>query len=169
VDTNADYTAFAAARWKPLVRSAVLLGAGQQEAEDLAQVTLERCYRSWDAVRRATDLDAYVYRVLINCFTKSRKRRWWGERPVGHLPDLPAQTDHAEQTALVETVLAVLEALGPAHREVLVLRFFADLSEQQTAAALGVQPGTVKSRVARALALCAADGSLADLFNHEES
>jgi DNA-directed RNA polymerase specialized sigma24 family protein len=82
-----DLSSFASGRWVALVRSAVLLGAGRQEAEDLAQATLLRCYLSWSKVVRADNQEAYVARMLLNEFRHSRRRRWWGERPTAQLPD----------------------------------------------------------------------------------
>ena len=81
VGVDPDFATYAAARWASLVRSAVFLGCSREDAQDLAQVTLLRCYVSWAKVQRADDRDAYVYRVLLNCLRDSRRRRWWGERP----------------------------------------------------------------------------------------
>jgi RNA polymerase sigma-70 factor (sigma-E family) len=164
-----DYVAFVAARWPALVRSVMLLGAPRPEAEDIVQTALESCYRSWRHVSAASDADAYVYRVAVNTFTKSRKRRWWGEQPAAWLPERATHPPEFEQAELHTTVLAALRNLTPEHREVLVLRFYADLSEQQTSAVLGVPVGTVKSRTSRALDQIAADDTLHALFNHEES
>lgn len=164
-----DYVAFVAARWPALVRSVMLLGASRPEAEDVVQTALESCLRSWRQVRAASDADAYVYRVVVNAHAKSRRRRWWGERPAEHLPELAAGDDVSERAALSTTVLAALNRLAPEHRAVLVLRFYADLSEAQTAAVLGIPAGTAKSRTSRALAQIADDRTLIALFNHEES
>jgi RNA polymerase sigma-70 factor (sigma-E family) len=144
------FDAYMAARWPTLVRSLVLLGCSPHEAEDIVQTGLVRCLTSWDRVRRADDPDAYVYRTVLNCWAKSRRRRWWGEQPTEQLPD--AISDDPADTALLRrTVVAALGRLSPDHRTVLVLRFVADLTEVQVAATLGVPVGTVKSRVARAL------------------
>ncbi|MDQ3273843.1 MAG: SigE family RNA polymerase sigma factor [Actinomycetota bacterium] len=157
-----DFGAYAAARWSSLVRSAVFLGCSVEEAQDLAQVTLLRCYVAWARVQRADDRDAYVYRVLLNCLRDSRRRRWWGERPTERLPEAPSR-DGANDVDVADAVHRAMGGLSKAHREVVVLRIFADLSEQQTASALGVEIGTVKSRLARALARLAADTHLLDL------
>ena len=81
------FSEYAGARWRTLVRSAVLLGCDLQDAEDLAQATLLRCYVKWARVERADDRDAYVARMLINLHRQSRRRRWWGERPTDELPE----------------------------------------------------------------------------------
>jgi RNA polymerase sigma-70 factor (sigma-E family) len=168
VTKDADYSAYVSARWHTLVRAVVLLGVARHEAEDVVQSALERCYRSWRSVSAAADLDAYVYRVVVNTMLTSRKRRWWGEQPTETPPEADPVDDVAEQAVLSASVLAALARLTPEHRQVLVLRFFADLSERQTSEALDVPAGTVKSRVSRALAQFAADPAVAGLFDHEE-
>lgn len=156
MDRDPDFSAYVAARWSGLVRAAVLLGCARPDAEDLVQTALVRCYRAWPRVRRADDPDAYVYRVLLNCLASSRRRRWWGERPTAELPAVEA-TDHAELASVRASVVAALAGLGEDQRRVLVLRFWADLTEQQTAEVLGVAVGTVKSRTSRALARLSAE------------
>jgi RNA polymerase sigma-70 factor (sigma-E family) len=148
---DADFAAYMAARWPFLVRSLVLIGCPRHEAEDVAQTGLARCYASWDRVRKADDVDAYVYRTVLNCWHKSRKRRWWGEVPTETLPEAPSTTDPTDQVLLRQALEVQLGRLTPEHREVLVLRFVADLTEPQVAEVLDVPVGTVKSRVSRAL------------------
>lgn len=144
------FDAYMAARWPTLVRSLIMLGCAPDEAEDVVQTGLVRCLRHWDRVRRSDDVDAYVYRTILNCWAKSRRRRWWGEHPTEHLPEEFAG-DPADTALLRRTVVTALGRLTPEHRTVLVLRFVADMTEAQTAAALSIPVGTVKSRVARAL------------------
>jgi RNA polymerase sigma-70 factor (sigma-E family) len=151
-----DFTEYVAARRTVLVRSAVLLGCPQPDAEDVVQTALLRCYRSWRRVQRADHPDAYVYRVLVNTLHDTRSRRWQGERPTADLPDHPHETDLATGLA----VRRALAAMSAEHREVLVLRYYADLSEADTAAVLDLPRGTVKSRTARALAALAAHADL---------
>lgn len=139
------------ARWPALVRSAVLLGCNPQEAEDLVQTALTRCYISWSKVSKADDRDAYVYRVLTNCHIDSRRRRWWGERPSAEPRERADPTDATANVDVVDAVQRALGSLSSANRVVVVLRVFAQLSEQQTAEVLGVARGTVKSRLSRAL------------------
>jgi len=168
VTKDADYSAYVSARWHTLVRSVVLLGVARHEAEDVVQTALERCYRSWRSVSAAADPDAYVYRVVVNTLLTSRKRRWWGERPTAATPEPAPVDDVAERAVIGASVLSALARLSQEHRDVLVLRFFADLSEMQTSEALGIPAGTVKSRVSRALAQFAADPAVAGLFDLEE-
>lgn len=162
VESDERFSDFVDSRWGRLVRSAFLLGCSIHEAEDLVQTTLTRCYPVWERVEASEDIDAYVYRALVNAQAKSRRRRWWGERPTDALPDSERLPDPADLIATVETVRAALRQLTPEHRSVLVLHFFADLSEQQTADALGIPAGTVKSRTARAIQQLSEDESLAE-------
>jgi RNA polymerase sigma-70 factor (sigma-E family) len=146
-----DFSTYVAARWVSLVRVGVYLGCTPTEAEDLVQSTLMRCYRSWSRVRRADRVDAYVHRALVTTLAKSRRRLWRGELPTAELPDVPQGDALATSDARADLQRA-LGRLSPDHRTVLVLRFVGDLTEQQTADVLDVPLGTVKSRVARALA-----------------
>ena len=144
-----DFSAYVARRRPALVRTAVLLGCPRVDAEDIVQSALLKCYRSWRRVSRADSPDAYVHRVLVTTLLDARARRWNGELPTEVLPEQESREDPAWVGGIA--VRRALLAMSREHRVVLVLRFFADLSERDTAAALGVAPGTVKSRTARAL------------------
>jgi RNA polymerase sigma-70 factor (sigma-E family) len=147
VDDFADYMV---ASWRRLVRSLVLLGCEPHEAEDVVQTALISCYRSWSRVIAAGDPDAYVFQTVLNAWSKSRRRRWWGERPTEVLPETGAAVgDAVLDRRLVHQALA---PLSKEHREVLVLKYVGDLTENQIATALAISVGTVKSRTARALA-----------------
>ncbi|HET7355535.1 MAG TPA: SigE family RNA polymerase sigma factor [Nocardioidaceae bacterium] len=157
-----DFSEFVAARWPRLVRSAVLLGCSHTEAEDLVQAALERCLLKWSKVQRADDRDAYVHRILLNTFTSARRRRWTGELPTAHPPDRPSRDD-TERVDDADAVVRALQRLPYDHRAAVVLRYYAHLTEQQMATALGVATGTVKSRLSRALDALAEDPSLEEL------
>ena len=153
---------FVVERWDRLVYAAVLLGCQKAEAEDVAQSTLERCLRKWSYIRRAHDIDAYVHRILINTWTSSRRRRWNGERPSSYIPDRTGRDD----TVGVDDADAIVRALAQLpvnQRQAVVLRYYAHLSEEQMATALTVAPGTVKSRLSRALKALADDPNLTEL------
>jgi len=151
-----DFADYVAARRTSLVRSAVLLGCPQADAEDVVQAALLKCYRHWRRVERADQPEAYVYKVLVNTFRDAMGRRWTGETPTEQLPEIAHDDDLATGLA----VRRALAAMSREHREVLVLRYYADLSERATADALKLPLGTVKSRTARALAALAADDNL---------
>lgn len=157
---DGDFTAYVAARRPRLVRTAVLLGCPTADAEDIVQTALTHCLRSWKRVARADNRDAYVNRVLVNVLHDARARRWNGELPTQHLPERPSADEDVAAGLVVRRALATL---ADEHREVLVLRFFADLSERQTAEVLGVPAGTVKSRTARALSALSAHADIAEI------
>jgi RNA polymerase sigma-70 factor (sigma-E family) len=151
-----DFSEYVAARRASLVRAVVLLGCPVADAEDIVQTALLKCHRSWWRVQRADQPEAYIYRVLVNTLNDARSRRWTGEIPTGELPEAQVDPDHLTGIE----VRRALASLQRAHREVLVLRFFADLSEAQTASVLGIPPGTAKSRTARALEALSSHPSL---------
>ncbi|MGH3347684.1 MAG: SigE family RNA polymerase sigma factor [Nocardioides sp.] len=151
-----EYAEYVAARRTALVRSAVLLGCPERDAEDVVQAALLRCFRHWRRVQRADRPDAYVYRVLVNTLRDDRARRWHGETPTADVPDVAVPADHITGLA----VRQVLARMPPEQRDVLVLRYYADLSVADIAEVLGIAPGTVKSRAARALHALAADETL---------
>lgn len=162
-----EFATFAHARWPTFVRAGIFLGCDPHEAQDLAQVTLARCWDRWDRVRRAADRDAYVYRVLLNCLRDSKRRRWWGERPTdftihSHAAHRQVAADGFESLELTDSVRRALDALSDDHRRVVLLRYFVGLDEATTATVLGIPVGTVKSRHARALAALSASEHLVD-------
>ncbi len=79
---DADFAAYLAARWPFLVRSLVLIGCPQAEAEDVVQAGLARCHDSWDKVREDDDIDVFVYRTVLDGCHKQR-RGWSGPPEVG--------------------------------------------------------------------------------------
>jgi RNA polymerase sigma-70 factor (sigma-E family) len=166
VDGDDDFTAYVAARRTRLVRTTVLLGCPEPDAEDVVQTALARCLRAWRRVVRADNRDAYVNRVLVNVLHDARARRWNGELPSERLPESAAATTDLAAGLVVRRALG---ALDPQQREVLVLRYFADLSERQTAEALGIPAGTVKSRTSRALAALSAQDDIAALAGERSS
>jgi len=149
---DADFAAYLAARWPHLVRSLVLIGCPPQEAEDVARTGMARCYREWGRAKEEDDLDVYVYRTVLDTWRRTARRR----KGAADAPAEPAATPvpAAEVTDLVLMRRALeeqLARLGPEHREPLVLRFVADLSEVQIAEVLDVAVDTVASRVTWAL------------------
>ena len=154
-----EFAEYVGARWPRLVRTAVLLGCSPAEAEDVVQSALLRCLLHWSKVLAADDRDAYVHRVLINTFTSARRRRWTRESPVARLPE-EVSADPTVSVDLSDAVLRSLGRLNAEQRATVVLRYYSQLTEHQTADILGIAVGTVKSRVARALVILADDPDL---------
>jgi RNA polymerase sigma-70 factor (sigma-E family) len=152
-----DFAEYVAHRRTALLRSAVLLGCRLDDAEDLVQTTLTKCLLRWRHVSRAERPDAYVYKIMLNALRDVRARRWTAGIPTDALPE-PVVSDVDLTTGLA--VRQALATLSKEHREVLVLRFYADLSERETATVLGIAVGTVKSRTARALSALSTDQNI---------
>ena len=149
------FDALVALRSRALLRTAYLLTGDRQAAQDLLQSSLARAYSRWGRLRSVEAGEAYVRRVLVTQASSSRRRRWHGEVPTAHLPERPGQDVDLDLRAVLRQTLA---ALPPQQRAVLVLRFYEDLSEADTAALLRCSVGTVKSRTSRALAALRAAG-----------
>lgn len=162
MEHEAEYAAFVNERWSALVRTAVFLGAAPHEAEDLVQATLLLCYRKWRLVQAARDRDGYVYRMLMNVLRTDRRSAWHRRRSHVEANEEPV-ADSTEATAVADAVHRALATLTKDQRDVVVLRYFVQLSEAQTAQVLGVPAGTVKSRLSRSLALLSANHHLADV------
>lgn len=148
-----DFEEYYAARRPSLVRAVVLLGCPIDEAEDVVQTGLLKCYRSWSKVTAAGNPEAYVYAAVVNAWRDAARRRGRGAIPTADLPDEASVTDLSTGPA----VRRALARMSAPHREVLVLRYYADLSEREISDALRIPPGTVKSRAKRALELLSAD------------
>jgi RNA polymerase sigma-70 factor (sigma-E family) len=148
-----DFEDFVQSGSKRLLRTAHLLSGDRTEAEDLLQMTLMRVARHWKTA--ATAPGPYANRVLIN-LSRDRARR--ARRRVVQAPWDEAETmpngdeEISEQIARRALLIAALTRLPDRQREVLVLRFYGDLSIEETAAATGASTGTVKSHTSRALA-----------------
>jgi RNA polymerase sigma-70 factor (sigma-E family) len=133
-----------------LLRSAWLLTGNWASAEDLVQTSLLQSWLHWDEIKADTP-DSYVRRVLMNTFLSGQRRRWSRERPMAELPDRPG-ADELTSSELRQVIWRALSGLPARQRAVVVLRYFNDLSEAQTAQALDCSVGTVKSQSSRALA-----------------
>lgn len=143
---------FVAARSAALVRSAWLITGDEAEAQDLVQTALAKTWSRWSRIIRHDAPEAYVRRVMMSTFLTWTRRRWRGELPVAAVPDQPDPRDVYADADLRRSVQAALRGLPPRQRTVVVLRFFDDLTEAQTADALGCSVGTVKSQSAKGLA-----------------
>ena len=150
-DRDADFAAYMAARQPSLLRTAYLLTGDRHTAEDLVQTAFAKLYLSWDRVQRRELVDGYVRRILVNEHN-SLWRRAFKRREVvsAELPEthaVPDRHDDGESAAL----WAFVQTLPRKQRAVIVLRYYEDLSEAETAEVLGISVGTVKSQASRAL------------------
>jgi RNA polymerase sigma-70 factor (sigma-E family) len=152
------FTAYVAARRRTLLRAAWLLTSDWHLAEDLVQTALAKTYLAW---ARMDSPDAYVRRVMVTTYVTWWRRRWHGEAPTENLPE--TATPPGADVDVRQQIYGVLRELPRRQRAVVVLRYFEDLTEAETAAAMGCSVGTVKSQNARAMARLRAHAALADL------
>jgi RNA polymerase sigma-70 factor (sigma-E family) len=148
VEDEAEFREYAAGRWTWLVRAAVLLTGDTGHAEDLAQTVLVRVFASWSRVRAAEDMNAYTMRILIN----QNKNRFRKRRVVEDLTAVPPERGGGDPTVRFDQRAGLLASLPKRQREVVVLRYWEDYSEAQTAQILGCSVGTVKSQASKGLA-----------------
>ncbi|MEU4471832.1 SigE family RNA polymerase sigma factor [Micromonospora sp. NPDC023888] len=145
-----QFREFVAARSAALLRTAYLLTGDWATAEDLLQTALTKTYLAWKRLGGIEAVESYARRVMVNTSTSWWRRRWHGERPTEVLPER-AGVDEIEQQLDRDLLWRHLRELPNRQRAVLVLRYYEDMSEAQTAAMLNISPGTVKSQASRAL------------------
>ncbi len=143
-----EFTAFVREASPSLSRTAWLLVGSREAAADLVQAALVKTYLAWGRVDRAT-ATAYTRRALVND-NIDRWRKRHGEVTVPEVFDRPGGQFDDTVTTQVQ-VQRMLATLPPQQRRVVVLRFYDDLTEAQTAEALGISVGTVKSTAHKAL------------------
>ncbi len=154
---------FVAARSTALWRSAYLLTGDAHKAEDLLQTALVKAWRRWDSIARRDGVESYVRKAMATTYTDWWRRRWNGEAPSATPPDRADESLPAEaRVDARRDLMTALATLPRGQRAVVVLRYFDDLTEQQTADALGISTGTVKSQASRALRSLRAFPSLAN-------
>ena len=146
---EAAFREYVTVRMDEMRRIAYLVCHDWHTADDVVSATLLKLYAHWRRAERATNLDGYVRAMLLNTWLDERRRAWRRRESSGHVPEREAPAAPPGDDV---GVMALLRALPPRQRAVVVLRFYADHSIEETAALLGVSEGTVKSQCARALA-----------------
>ncbi len=147
-----EFVAFHDAHARQLRRTAYLLCGDWHLAEDLTQTVFTKIFQSWSRIRNPDATDAYARRTLVRAFLDERRRPWRREfstEPGSASFDRVVHPDASsdERESLRTALLGVPER----RRAVLVLRFWLDLSIEQTADLLGCSPGTVRSQASRGL------------------
>ncbi|GIG91718.1 SigE family RNA polymerase sigma factor [Plantactinospora endophytica] len=146
-----EYRQFVVTRLEPLRVTAYLLCRDWHTADDLVSITLGKLYRHWRRVRAMESVDGYVRGMLTNAWLDECRRPWRREKATDDPPDSADQTVHEYALSDREMLLDLLRQLPPRRRAVVVLRFYCDLSVEETAQVLGISTGTVKSQAARGL------------------
>ncbi len=143
-----DLTAFLAERGNALLRTAVLLAPGREAGEDLLQEALERLLRQWHRVDG--DPEAYLRRIMYNRAVDGWRTRARRKELLGH-PVEATVADHASGLDLRLALISALGQLTPRQRAAVVARYWEQLTEAETAAALGCSVSAVKAAAARGL------------------
>lgn len=168
------FAEFVSTRYPSLVRYGTLLTGDPGLGEDLAQDALVKTYRAWPRLHPTGNPEAYTRQVMVRAAWRARQRLWRREIPTAATPELPSPDPYADQD-MAHAVLAALRALPAGQRVVLVLRYWAQMTEREIADVLGCSIGTVKSRASRAMeTLRRTDGPLANVvptesFEHSRS
>ena len=151
IDREADFSAYVRARQKAFARFAYLLTGDPYSAEDLVQSALAKVYAKWDHISGLQSPDAYVRKIMVNEHTTWWRRTWRHRERTDS--DLIRVMDPAgDDTPAHDSELwAHVRSLAPQQRAAVVLRYYEDLSEAQTAEILGCSVGTVKSHTSRAI------------------
>jgi RNA polymerase sigma-70 factor (sigma-E family) len=135
-----------------LVRLALLLVGDQASAEDVVQEAFLGLYKNWSGLSDYSRLLGYLRVAVVNGsrgVLRARKRAWL--IPARHEPPVWSAEAAAMATEDRRAVLAAIAKLPERQREVLVLRYYAELADTEIASALGVSRGTVASTASRAL------------------
>ena len=151
MDVEESFRAYARARTTALTRIAFLLTADQQLAEDLVQEALLRVAGRWRTITNGGDPDPYVRKVLYHQHLAQARRQRIHAILLARPPERPGPDEPATIARRV-AVHAALASLAPRQRAVLILRYFEDHTEVETAEILGCRVGTVKSQARDALA-----------------
>jgi RNA polymerase sigma-70 factor (sigma-E family) len=140
-----------AERGEHLMRAAIALTGSRPEGEDLLQAALERLLRHWNRIEG--DPEGYLRRTLYNMAADGWRRRgaWLRKLPLVHAGSHPPGADAVEVVDLRDALGRALAQLPSRQRAVLVLRYWEELSQAETAELLGCAEGTVKSAAARGL------------------
>lgn len=144
---EAGFAEFATATQQSMFRQAYLLTGTREAAQDLVQTTLLKMYAAWRRPGRIENPRGYAHRTMIRAYLDGRRRDQHQLR-LATLPDPPGAAPSPVDRM---TVLGALGQLPPRMRAVIVLRFWEDLSVEDTAHALGCSTGTVKSTTAKGL------------------
>lgn len=145
---ESEFRDYVAGHLGGLRRTAFLLCGDWHHAEDIVQTALTKLYLSWRRVRERSALDSYARQIVVRTYIDEGRRSWRRERPTAQLPEVETHGDGPDDRLLM---LRALAQVPSRQRAALVLRFWEDLSVEETAHALGCSEGTVKSSTARGL------------------
>lgn len=156
VTETIGFEEFVAVRSSALLRTAYLLTRDHALAEDLLQTALTKAWFAWKRID--SNPEPYVRKIIVNTYASWWRRKWHGEQPTEVLPERAGADSDGEAA---QDLWRAMARLAPRQRAVIVLRYFEDLTEAQTAAVLDCSVGTVKSQTSKAFARLRLDPALA--------
>ena len=139
------------ARSTALLRLAYGVVGDRQLAQDLLQEALVKVYVAWPRLRDVAGAEAYARRTIVTTAISWRRRRSFHEPPVEVVPETGGDADQSDRLATHDVLWQQVRGLPPRQRTALVLRYYEDLSEAETADLMGCSTGTVKSQLSAAL------------------
>ena len=149
---DAEFTDFVRHHGPGLLRTAGLLTGDRARGEDLAQTALATAYAHWSKVQAADEPVAYVRKLLVNSHLNWLRRLTNVEQVIESVPDRVDGADLQARYAQADELRSALLRLSPRVRTAVVLRYFDDLSEAETARLMGCSTSTVNNHVGRGLA-----------------
>jgi len=157
-----EFSDFVRARSTALHRAAYLMVGDVGLAQDLVQEALVKTYAAWGRLRDPGNAEAYCRKAITTtAISWFRRKSWRHERPATTMPDAP-QDGHGDAVAESQWLWDALQRLPMRQRAAIVLRYYEDLTEAQTAATMGCAVGTVKSQVSAGI------GKLRDLLGDDD-
>lgn len=150
-DHRAEFSDFVVARQQALLRSAYLMVGDTSLAQDLVQEALTKTYVAWPRLRRTGAAEAYTRKAITTTAIGWFRRKGWSHEHTTDAPPERPAAGHADAVTRSEWLWQGLQQLPARQRAAVVLRYYEDLTEAQTAEVLGCAVGTVKSQVSVAL------------------
>jgi RNA polymerase sigma-70 factor (sigma-E family) len=147
VSRDAEFASLFSARVRAVRRTAYLMCGDWHRAEDLAQTAFAKLYANWPRLRDPAAADAYLRLTLTTTYLDDSRRFWHRERATDELPEHGTSYDEDDRLMLLDALAQV----PPRQRACLVLRYYDDLSVEETATALRCSSGTVKSNTSRGI------------------
>ena len=147
-----EFTEYVGARLPWLRRTAFLLCQDWSRADDLVQAAITSLYVHWGRARAVEHTDSYARTILVRVYLSEQRSGWMRRVSLsGRLPDRPDRPGRAADHDAVIDLRDALARVPPRQRATLVLRYYSDLTVEQTAKVLGCSAGTVKSQTAKGL------------------
>jgi RNA polymerase sigma-70 factor (ECF subfamily) len=136
-------------------RLCYLVMRSEQDAEDMTQETFIRAFRALPRfeIRKGTSFEAWLYRIAVNACRSRMRRKWYQVLPwPDPAPQLVSEPEKQPDRMLIQRerrgrILTAIDCLGEKHRLVVILRYYAGLSNEEIARTLNIPSGTVRSRL----------------------